>query len=164
MKPLWFEDFVVGARYQTESRTVTLDDIESFAAVSGDRNPLHLDEAYARDTPFGGRIAHGVLGLAVATGLLNKLGMTRGTLLALAGIRWDFRAAIYPGDVLRADLVVVGARATRRVDAGLVRLAERLFNQHDVLVQEGELTMLVRRRDAAESANETTTTPTQGED
>jgi acyl dehydratase len=157
MKPLWFEDFVVGARYETESRMVSSSDIESFAAVSGDHNPLHLDEVYARGTPFGGRIAHGVLGLAIATGLLNQLGLTRGTLLALAGLRWDFRAAIYPGDVLRADLVVVGARATRRHDAGLVRLAERLFNQHDVLVQEGELTMLVRRRDAAEALQDTTT-------
>jgi acyl dehydratase len=159
MKPLWFEDFVVGARYETESRMVSSSDIESFAAVSGDHNPLHLDETYARGTPFGGRIAHGVLGLAVATGLLNQLGLTRGTLLALAGLRWDFRAAIYPGDVLRADLVVVGARPTRRDDAGLVRLAERLFNQHDVLVQEGELTMLVRRRDAVDTLPVTTTTP-----
>ena len=158
MKPLWFEDFVVGARYETDSRMVSSSDIESFAAVSGDHNPLHLDETYARGTPFGGRIAHGVLGLAVATGLLNQLGLTRGTLLALAGLRWDFRAAIYPGDVLRADLVVVEARATRRNDAGLVRLAERLFNEHDVLVQEGELTILVRSRDAADRPSGTTTT------
>ncbi len=164
MKPLWFEDFVVGARYETESRMVSSSDIESFAAVSGDHNPLHLDETYARGTPFGGRIAHGVLGLAVATGLLNQLGLTRGTLLALAGLRWDFRAAIYPGDVLRADLVVVGARPTRGDDAGLVRLAERLFNQHDVLVQEGELTMLVRRRDAVDTLPVRTTTPGRSDD
>jgi acyl dehydratase len=164
MKPLWFEDFAVGARYETGSRTLSSSDIDAFAAVSGDHNPLHLDEAYASGTPFGGRIAHGVLGLAVATGLLNQLGLTRGTLVALAGIRWDFRAAIRPGDVLHAELVVTEARSTRREDAGLVRLAERLLNQHDVVVQEGELTMLVRRRETAEAAPMTTITPSQGDD
>ncbi|HET7622163.1 MAG TPA: MaoC/PaaZ C-terminal domain-containing protein [Gemmatimonadaceae bacterium] len=164
MKPLWFEDFAVGARYQTGSRTLGSGDIDAFATVSGDLNPLHLDEAYASGTPFGGRIAHGVLGLAVATGLLNQLGLTRGTLVALAGIRWDFRAAIRPGDVLHAELFVAEARPTRREDAGLVRLAARLLNQHDVEVQEGQLTMLVRRRETAQAASTTTPTPSRSDD
>ena len=164
MKPLWFEDFAVGARYETGSRTLGSSDIDAFAAVSGDHNPLHLDHAYASGTPFRGRIAHGVLGIAVATGLLNQLGLTRGTLVALAGIRWDFRAAIRPGDVLHAELVVTETRSTRREDAGLVRLAERLFNQHDVVVQEGELTMLVCKRGVAEAAPTTTITPSQSDD
>jgi acyl dehydratase len=146
VQPLWFEDFEVGGTYETDAREVTQEDIEAFAAVSGDRNPLHLDEDYAAGTPFGGRIAHGVLGLAVATGLLNQLGLTRGTLVALLGVRWNFRAPVRPGDVLRATLRVAETTPSRKGGRGVVRLAAALVNQRGETVQEGELTMMVRAR------------------
>jgi acyl dehydratase len=144
VQPLWFEDFRVGQAYDTGARQVTQADVEAFAAVSGDRNPLHLDEAYAAATPFGGRIAHGVLGLAVATGLLNQLGLTRGTLVALLGVRWDFRAPLRPGDVVRARLRVAETKPSRKGGRGVVRLAVALVNEREVVAQEGELTMMVR--------------------
>jgi acyl dehydratase len=144
VQPLWFEDFRVGQAYDTGARQVTQADVEAFAAVSGDRNPLHLDEAYAAATPFGGRIAHGVLGLAVATGLLNQLGLTRGTLVALLGVRWDFRAPLRPGDVVRARLRVSETKPSRKGGRGVVRLAVALVNEREVVAQEGELTMMVR--------------------
>jgi acyl dehydratase len=146
VQPLWFEDFAVGQAYDTDAREVTQADVEAFAAVSGDRNPLHLDDDYAAGTPFGGRIAHGVLGLAVATGLLNQLGLTRGTLVALLGVRWDFRAPVRPGDVLRARLRVAETRPSRKDGRGVVRLAAALANQRGETVQEGEFTMMVRAR------------------
>lgn len=146
MQPLWFDDFAVGRAYDTDAREITQADVEAFAAVSGDRNPLHLDDDYAAGTPFGGRIAHGVLGLAVATGLLNQLGLTRGTLVALLGVRWDFRAPVRPGDVLRARLRVAETRPSRKSGRGVVRLAAALVNQRAETVQEGELTMMVRAR------------------
>jgi acyl dehydratase len=146
VQPLWFEDFRVGQAYDTGARQVTQADVEAFAAVSGDRNPLHLDEAYAAATPFGGRIAHGVLGLAVATGLLNQLGLTRGTLVALLGVRWDFRAPLRPGDVVRARLRVAETKPSRKGGRGVVRLAVALVNEREVVAQEGELTMMVRAR------------------
>ncbi|MDE3156785.1 MAG: MaoC family dehydratase N-terminal domain-containing protein, partial [Acidobacteriota bacterium] len=95
---LYFEDFTSGRRFETPGRLVTDEDIAAFAAVSGDRNPLHVDEAYAKTTAFGGRVAHGALGLAVATGLFSQLGITAGTLVALVGVDWNFRAPIRPGD------------------------------------------------------------------
>jgi acyl dehydratase len=142
---LSFEEFVVGTEYGTERRTITDTDIEAFADVSGDRNPLHLDQAYAAATGFGGRIAHGVLGLAVATGLLNQLGLTRGTLLALAGLNWSFRLPVRPGDEVHALVRVLQARPTRKRDRGLVVLGIWLRNAVDQVVQEGELTLLIRR-------------------
>lgn len=147
MPPLWFEDFEVGRTYETDARALTQGDVEAFAAVSGDRNPLHLDEGYAVRAGFGGRIAHGVLGLAVATGLLNQLGLTRGTLVALLGVRWDFRAPVRPGDVLRGRVRVEGVRPSSRGGRGVVRLGVALVNQREETVQEGELTMLVRGRE-----------------
>jgi acyl dehydratase len=146
VQPLWFEDFEVGREYATGAREVAQADVEAFAAVSGDRNPLHLDEAHAAGTVFGGRIAHGVLGLAVATGLLNQLGLTRGTLVALLGLRWDFRAPVRAGDVLRARLRVAGTERSRKGGRGVVRLAVALVNQRGEAVQEGELTMMVSAR------------------
>jgi acyl dehydratase len=146
VQPLWFEHFRVGAEWETAAREITQGDVEAFAAVSGDRNPLHLDEAYAAGSVFGGRVAHGVLGLAVATGLLNQLGLTRGTLVALLGVRWDFRAAVRPGDVLRARLRVAEVRPSRQGGRGVVRLTVALVNQREEVAQEGELAMLVRGR------------------
>jgi acyl dehydratase len=137
-----------GREYVTGSRRITGEDILAFAALSGDHNPLHLGDRDGEEGEFGGRIAHGVLGVAVATGLLSQLGLTRGSLVALLGVRWDFRAPVRPGDELRARVRVLETRLTRRGDRGVVRLRMRLLNQREELVQEGELTELVRCRSA----------------
>ena len=79
----WFEQLVPGLRLACGERTIGDAEIAAFAELSGDRNPLHLDEIRAREGPFGGRVAHGALGIAVATGLLAESGHTRGTLVAL---------------------------------------------------------------------------------
>jgi acyl dehydratase len=159
MRPHWFEEFETGQEFETEAVQVTEREIEAFAALSGDHNPLHLDEAEAERSDFGGRIAHGVLGLALATGLLSRLGLTRGTLVALLGLRWDFRIPVRPGDVLRARVRTSEVRATRRGDRGVVRLEMRLLNQRGEVVQEGELTELVRCRASADGRAAAATPP-----
>lgn len=148
MEPHWFEDFAAGETFETRSRTVTDEDIRAFAEVSGDHNPLHLDDDYAARSAFGGRVAHGVLGLAIASGLVNESGLTRGTLVALAGIEWRFTRPLRPGDLVRARLRVEGARPTSGSDRGLVRLAVALVGADDLAFQEGVWTILVRRRPA----------------
>jgi acyl dehydratase len=146
MEPRWFEELEAGEEYETGARAVEEADIEAFAAVSGDHNALHQGAGGAAEAGFGGRIAHGVLGLAIATGLLSQLGLTGGTLVALLGVRWDFRLPVRPGDVVRARVRVLEKRLARRGDRGVVRLAVRLENQRGEVVQEGELTELVRCR------------------
>lgn len=143
-----YEDLEPGRRFVTGFRTVTQADVEAFAAVSGDWNRLHLDASYAADSVFGRRVAHGVLGLAVATGLINQSGLTRDTLVAFAGLEWSFVRPLFPDTEVHVDLEVKSRRETSRSDRGLVRLWARLVAGSEVL-QEGELRMLVRRREGS---------------
>lgn len=148
MESLYFEDFQVGARFETASKLVDDEAVHAFADVSGDRNPLHLDEAYAKAGPFGERVAHGVLGLAVATGLLNRARLTRGTLLALLGLEWDFLRPVRLGTAVTARIEVESARPTSKPGRGLVVLALSLVDTQGMELQRGKLKMLVRRRPA----------------
>ena len=143
---LYFEDFTPGREFETAERTLTAADIAAFAELSGDHNPLHLDAEFARTTPFGTPIAHGALGLALATGLLSQTGLTRETLVALTGITWRFRAPIRSGDTIRVRLRVSDQRRLAAEDRGLVRFAASVVNQAGEVVQEGEIIELIKRR------------------
>lgn len=147
VEPHYYEDFRVDAEYRTGERTIDDDSIRAFAELSGDFNPLHLDDEYAASTIYEGRIAHGVLGLALATGLVSETHLTRGTLVAFAGLEWDFRGPLRPGDRVTARLRVDEMRRTSRGDRGLVRLAVQLVDQRGEVVQAGGWTFLVRCRE-----------------
>lgn len=150
VEPHYYEDFRVGAEYRTGERTIDDASIRAFAELSGDFNPLHLDDEYAATTVYGGRIAHGILGLAVATGLVSETHLTRGTLVAFAGLEWEFRAPVRPGDRVTARLRVDAARRTSRGDRGVVRLAVELVDSRGVVVQGGAWTFLVRCRESGQ--------------
>lgn len=147
-EPLWFEDLTEGREWTTDARTLRGEDVVDFARVSGDVNPLHLDDAYARTTPFGGRIAHGLLGLSVASGLVNRLRLTERTLVAWLGLEWDFRRPLRPGDTVRVRLRVVEARPTSDGGRGIVRYRVEVVDDAGEVAQEGVWTMMMRRREA----------------
>ena len=149
---LRFEEFWEGREFDCGEREVGDAEIRAFAELSGDRNPLHLEEDYARSTPFGGRVAHGALGIAVATGLMAQAGLTAGTLVALLGLDWRFVAPIRPGDRLHLSLRVAGRRALPGRDRGVVKFVAELTNQAAVLVQSGELVELIRSAAAVAEA------------
>ncbi len=146
---LYYEDLAPGTAYVSRVRVLTRADVREFADLSGDRNPIHLDDDAARAAGFEAAVAHGVLGLAVASGLASELEITRGTLIALTGISWRFRAPVHADDRVVLHLSVASRRATTRPDRGLVTLAAELRNQDGVVVQEGEFVELVRRRPPA---------------
>ncbi len=152
---LHFEEFWPGREFDCGERAVTDADIRAFAELSGDLNPLHLDDDYARQTPFGGRVAHGALGIALATGLMALKGLTAGTLVALLGIDWKFVAPIRPGDRLRLRLRVAAQRDLPGRNRGVVTFAAELANQAATVVQSGEIVELIRRA-AADPAGEPT--------
>lgn len=146
MAGLYWEEFAAGGSWQTGERRLVAGDLAAYAELSGDGNPLHLDDGHARASGFEGRIAQGVLGLAVATGLLNRLGLTAGTLVALLGTRWRFERPLYPGTTVRVDLSLRSKRRTSRSDRGVVVLSGELRDAEGMVYQRGNLTLLVRRR------------------
>jgi acyl dehydratase len=148
----YYEDFEVGERFETPARTVTEADITMFAGLSGDYNPLHTDEVFAAATPYGGRIAHGLLGLAMSSGLAARTGVFDGTALALLGVSdWSFRGPIKPGDTIRVEVEIVGKRPSKRPGRGVVQRRMRIRNQDGDVVQEGTFVLLMRCRDGGAS-------------
>jgi acyl dehydratase len=146
----YFEDFTVGEALVTGRRTITEADVVNFAGISGDFNPLHTDEVYGQSTPFGGRIAHGMLVVSIGTGLVNQTGWFAGTTLALLEITRKFVGVVKPGDTVRLAMEVASARESSRGDRGVVTFAIRILNQRDETVIEGQEVVMLRRRPRAE--------------
>jgi len=120
--------------------------VVNFACLSGDFNPLHTDREFAGKTPFGERIAHGLLGLSVHSGLSQGLGITEGTTLAFLGLTWNFKAPILFGDTIHVVQSVKEMRETRKPDRGIIIFSVQVLNQRDEVVQEGTKTLMVRRK------------------
>jgi len=142
----YFEEFTVGYTITTPARTITEADVVNFAALSGDWNQLHTDAEYASGTPFGARIAHGLLGLTVASGLGSRLGFIEGTAEAFLKLEWKFRKPIYLGDTIHLRGEVTRTRAVRSMGGGIVVFDMELLNQRGETVQEGQWTVAIRGR------------------
>lgn len=145
----FYEDIPVGDEQLTPRVTVTESHVLAYAGVSGDFSALHLDETYAAGTEFGGRIAHGLMGLSLADGLKVQSGYFR-TGIAL-GWSWNFRGPVRIGDTLQVRFRIAEARTSRsKPGMGIVTVAVELLNQRGEIVQEGEHRLMVPRRPAAE--------------
>ena len=142
----YFEDWEEGHELWTASRTITEADIMNFAGISGDFNPLHTNEVFAGATPMKSRIAHGMLGVAVATGLANQTRTMEGTTLALMSQTLNYKAPIFPGDTITLRLTVAGKKMSSKGGRGVVRLKMDLFNQRDEVVTDGEWVLLMRSK------------------
>lgn len=145
----YFEDFKVGQVFRTQGRTITEADIVSFAGWSWDTNPVHTDAVQGAAGRFGQPIAHGVLGLSVAMGLASRLGIFESCSIALLGIDgWRFKAPVLVGDTLRCTIHITQARATSNGEAGILEREFVLTNQDEVVVQRGNIGLMVSRRPA----------------
>jgi 3-hydroxybutyryl-CoA dehydratase len=118
------------------SKTVTDEDVRAFAELTGDRNPVHLDEGYAAGTRFGRRIAHGMLGASLISAVLANELPGRGTVYLSQTLR--FTAPVFLGDTVTARVVV---RAVRE-DKPVVTLETFCTNQRGERVVEGEAVVL----------------------
>ncbi|MBI3742046.1 MAG: MaoC family dehydratase N-terminal domain-containing protein [Chloroflexi bacterium] len=141
-----FEDFQPGTEVVTQGRTITEADIVNFAGVTGDFNAIHVDAEFSKTTPFGERIAHGLLGLSVGTGLIMQSGMLDGTVIAFTGLEWKFKNPIKIGDTIRMIVGVKQTKAMKALGGGIVVVNARVLNQRDQVTQEGELTLLIKSR------------------
>ncbi|MFN8534238.1 MAG: MaoC/PaaZ C-terminal domain-containing protein [Dehalococcoidia bacterium] len=145
--PHW-EDFEVGQIFTTPRRTVTEADLMLFSAWSWDHHPLHTDQVFADESMFHQRILHGQAGYAIASGLAMQTGLHRTTALALLGITWNYRGAIFIGDTLTVTETVAEKRETRKPDRGVIVMQVDLLNQSGEVVQEGKWSFLYARRSA----------------
>lgn len=144
---MYFEEFEVGQRIVTVGRTVTESDVVTFAGLSGDYNQIHTDAEFSRQTPFGARIAHGLLGLAIASGLAMRTGVLEGTVLAFREINeWKFVRPILIGDTIHVEMEVVETKAMPRIGGGVVGIAVEVFNQRQEVTMRGRWTVLVQSR------------------
>lgn len=141
---LFFEELPVGWEVTSPLRTITADDIDSFTALSGDRNPLHTDAEFAERSRYRGRIAHGLLGLIAASGLASTLGFLEGTVEAFLSLEWQFRHPLLIGDTVQIRARVTEKKALPGETSGLVIFAIDLCNQKGQAVQRGTWRLLIR--------------------
>jgi acyl dehydratase len=152
MRGKCIEEFEVGQVDESRARTITETDVVTFAWVSGDVNPMHTDAEHSAKSPIGQRIAHGALGLSIATGLSASLGYLEGTAIAALGIdEWKFLKPILFNDTIRLRATVVSARSTSKADRGVLVRRMELLNQRGEVVQSGLMTTMVLTRAAREA-------------
>jgi acyl dehydratase len=142
----FFEEIQVGDEYLSPGRTVTEADIVAFAGLSGDYNVLHTDAEFMRSSIFGERIAHGLLGLAIQSGLGMRALPRPFATIAFLGLRWRFKGPIKIGDTVKVRIKVADKRETSKPDRGIVVLQRAIVNQRGEVVQEGETDIMVERR------------------
>jgi acyl dehydratase len=146
---LYFEEFDAGQTLETPARTITETDVVTFAALSGDWNPIHTDAEFSRQGMFGQRVAHGLLVLSIASGLATRTGFLEGTALALREMgEWKFSLPVFIGDTVRARSTVLETRPMRRLGGGMVTLKVEIVNQRDEITQRGTWGVLVKSREA----------------
>lgn len=144
MAGLYFEEFSVGQTVKTVGRTISEDAIFSFAGLTGDYNQIHTDADFASKTQFGQRIAHGLLGLSIATGLIMQTGLLEGTVLAFREIiEWKFVKPFFIGDTVHVLLTVAETKALPRIGGGSMIASIEVRNQTDEICQKGTLNLLV---------------------
>jgi acyl dehydratase len=143
---LTFDQFEEGQTFICQSRTVTEADVVTFAGVSGDFNPLHTDETFAATTPFGKRIAHGMLVIAIATGQANQLGIFEGTTKALMEQTIRYVGPVMFGDSIHLELTVAAKKETSKDDRGVLTVDTVVKNQDDKSVIEGQWTLMMARK------------------
>lgn len=141
---LFFEEFTVGQRIISSGRTLTEADIVSFAGLSGDYNQIHTDAVYASQSPFGQRVAHGLLGLSIASGLVVQTGMMEGTILAFREINeWKFIQPVYIGDTIHVEVEVLETKELRRLGGGAVVISLDVKKQTGETVMKGTWKALI---------------------
>lgn len=147
MSSLYFEDLSPGQSFTSNSRTVTEADVVGFAGLSGDFNPIHMDTESTKDGMYGQRVAHGILGISIATGLLDRMGLFKESMAAMLSIdEWRFVKPIFIGDTIRLQVDIESTRLTSSGRTGVVRRRMQLSKQDGSLVQEGIITVLVKCR------------------
>ena len=145
----WYlEDFEVGQTYKSGGRTITECDVATFAGLSGDFNPLHMDEEYAKtQSIFGKRIAHGMIGPVIMTGMSNHMGMFEGTTIAFLELSIKYPAPLEIGATVHLEMTPTEIRHTSKPGKGILTLNANLVDHHGKVITEcvWKIMMLARQ-------------------
>jgi 3-hydroxybutyryl-CoA dehydratase len=149
--PPYFDGLEIGAAMESSGRTVTEHDVVSFAALTGDWHPQHADAEWAANSPFGRRIAHGMLVISYALGLLP---IDPRVVMALRSIDGAvLKRPVGLGDTIRVRAKVARMRPLGD-ETGLVTLDVRILNQSDELAARMDIVVLWRREPRATAQDE----------
>ncbi len=155
---LRYADLHVGLRFRSPGRTITDADLVAFAGLTGDYSELHTSDVYAKASEFGRRVAHGMLGLAYAHGLMwARTGELRDIAIAFLGITdWRFVGPIFVGDTIFADYAIAELRDSRsRAGQAIATFDVAVVNQDGRVVQQGRKALLVSKAPLAAVAAST---------
>jgi len=119
------------------TKTFSDEDVRSFAEISGDKNPVHLDDEFASGTQFKRRLVHGMLTASLISAVMGTELPGPGSIYLSQSI--NFRAPVYIGDTITATITVIKIRTSKKI----VTLETVCKNQRDMLVLEGEAVLLV---------------------
>ena len=136
-KGMFFSEYEIGQKFTTGRRTVTEADVVAFAGLSGDFNPLHTDSVFAAQTPFGQRIAHGMLVVSISTGLSQTLGIFEGTTIGLLEQSFAYKAPTFFGDTIHLEMEVSQVKPTSKPGRGIVTFQARIIKQDGTIVNDG---------------------------
>ncbi|WP_324132023.1 MaoC/PaaZ C-terminal domain-containing protein [Bosea sp. (in: a-proteobacteria)] len=143
-----YDDLSVGMRFRSPGRTITDADLVGFSGLTGDYSELHTSDVYAQSSQFGRRVAHGMLGLAYAHGLMwARTGELRETAVAFLGIDgWRFVGPVFVGDTIFVDYELAELRDSRsRPTQAIATFEVKVVNQDGTLVQQGRKALLVSK-------------------
>jgi acyl dehydratase len=141
---LYFEEFSIGQKIGTEKRLITESDIMTFATLTGDNNRIHTDPEFSKTTVFGRQVAHGLLGLAIASGLAWRTGILDGTVIAFREItEWKFVKPVFIGDNIYVDMEVRETKALPRIGGGAVTITLEVKNQMEEVTHRGSWNVLI---------------------
>ncbi|MGH8812022.1 MAG: MaoC/PaaZ C-terminal domain-containing protein [Advenella sp.] len=152
MSGYYFEDFNEGQTFGSGGRTITETDLTMFSMISGDWNPIHADMEFAKSTRFGQRVVHGVLGMAVSTGMMHEMGIFHDSVIAMLGYRnWNFLGPLLVNDTIHLKLTILSTELGKSGNSGKIARRFQLINQRDEVVQDGQSDVLVLTRQGGQS-------------
>jgi len=145
---LRYEDLYVGMAFRSPGRTIGEADLMAFAGLTGDHSELHTSDVYGAASQFGRRVAHGMLGLAYAHGLMwARTGELRETAVAFLGIsEWKFVGPIFIGDTIFVNYTIAELRESKsRPTQAIATFDVVLVTQDNRIVQQGKKALLVSK-------------------
>lgn len=146
----YYEEYELGAEYESASRTVTETDIVNFVNLFGFTEPLFIDmEFVKKQSLFGGRIAPGAFTFSLSEGLMIQAGLARGGMALLGIEELKVPAPLRCGDTVHVKVKVLSKRETSKPDRGVVTFDQQVLNSTGDVLLQYTVKRMIRRRPAA---------------